>query len=227
MHRNPCTNLYPIGSCSRELLIWTDLLSPFSPATSGRNLMKLSKGKCSVLSLDGVIPHTRTGWGPTCESTVSSWSFPSTKKGSDVLKWIQQHATKVSRGWKLKYRLRAESVQPEDEYGQISLLSANTWRVTVEKNRGSRSSEMHAKRMKVNTHKVPQKKFWLDTWQTSLLREWSNWIKLPRKAKESPPAELSKNGQDMAQHGFEVGLVCQVGLNSRAHFHLSYIILML
>lgn len=133
MHRNPCTNLYPIGSCSRELLIWTDLLSPFSPATSGRNLMKLSKGKCSVLSLDGVIPHTRTGWGPTCESTVSSWSFPSTKKGSDVLKWIQQHATKVSRGWKLKYRLRAESVQPEDEYGQISLLSANTWWVAVEK----------------------------------------------------------------------------------------------
>lgn len=77
MHRNLCTNLYPVGSYSRELLIQTDLPSPSSPGTSGRKLMKLNKGKCSVLSLDGVIPHTRT---PICESTVSSWSFPSTKK---------------------------------------------------------------------------------------------------------------------------------------------------
>lgn len=96
------------------------------------------------------------------------------KKDTDVLKWVQQHETKVSRGWILKYRLRAESVQPEDDCGQILLLSANAWWVTVEKDRASCSSEMHAKRMKVNRYTVPQEKFWLDIWKIGLVPEWSN-----------------------------------------------------
>lgn len=170
MHRNLCTNLCPVGSCSKERLIQTDLPSPSSPGTSGRNLMKLNKGKCSVLSLDGVIPHTGTDWGIMCKSTVSSWSFPSTKKTR--MCWSESSSMKPrwagagysNTGWELS--LFSLKTTADRSYYCLQ--------ISVEKDRASHSSEMHAKRMKVNRYTVPQEKFWLNIWKIGLLPEWSN-----------------------------------------------------
>lgn len=95
----------------------------------------------------------------------------------------------MSRGWILKYRLRAESVQPEDDCGQILLLSANICRERQSQPllrnacQKDESQQIHSATGKILIEYMENR---------LTARVVKHWIKLPRKAMESPSFEISK-----------------------------------